>query len=120
MLENFVAMELTKQLGWSDRRCKLFHFCTDADTEVDLVLEDRMGRLVGIEVKSAQALQKRDFRGLEVLAELTGQRFVRGLVLYMGATAVPFGKGLYALPSCCLSSLNRSVPEIFLNKNNAL
>ena len=98
VLENFVAMELTKQLGWSERRCQLFHFRTDAGAEVDLVLEDRMGRLVGIEVKSAQTLQKRDFRGLEVLAELTGQRFVRGLVLYMGATAVPFGKGLYALP----------------------
>ena len=51
--ENFVAMELTKQLGWSERRCQLFHFRTDAGAEVDLVLEDRMGRLVGIEVKSA-------------------------------------------------------------------
>ncbi len=98
MLENFVAMELTKQLGWSERRCKLFHFRTDAGAEVDLVLEDRMGHLVGIEVKCTHTLQKRDFRGLETLAELTGQRFVRGVVLYVGTTAVPFGKGLYALP----------------------
>ena len=98
MLENFVAMELTKQLGWSQQRCKLVHFRTDAGAEVDLVLEDRMGHLVGIEVKCTHTLQKRDFRGLETLAELTGQRFVRGVVLYMGTTAVPFGKGLYALP----------------------
>ena len=98
MLENFVAMELTKQLGWSERRCKLFHFRTDASAKVDLVLEDRVGHLVGIEVKCTHALRKRDFRGLETLAELTGQRFVRGVVLYMGTTAVPFGKGLYALP----------------------
>ena len=98
VMENFVAMELTKQLGWSERRCKLFHFRTDAGAEVDLVLEDRMGHLVGVEVKCTHTLQKRDFRGLETLAELTGQRFVRGVVLYMGTTAVPFGKGLYALP----------------------
>ena len=66
--------------------------------EVDLVLEDRVGRLVGIEVKCTHTLQKRDFRAFETLAELTGQRFVRGVVPYMGTTAVLFGKGLYALP----------------------
>ena len=98
VMENFVAMELTKQLGWSERRCKLLHFRTDAGAKVDLVLEDRMGRLVAIEVKCTHALRKRDFRGLETLAELTGQRFVRGVVLYAGAAVVPFGKGLYALP----------------------
>lgn len=97
-LENFVAMELTKQLDWSRRRCNLHHFRTDAGAEVDLVLEDRQGHLAGIEVKCAHALQKRDFRGLETLAELAGQRFVRGLILYAGATTVPFGKRLYALP----------------------
>ena len=98
VLENFVAMELTKQLGWSRRRCKLFHFRTDAGAEADFVLEDRKGRLVGVEVKCTQAVHKKDFRGLEVLAQLTGERFTRGVVLYPGATAVPFGRNLHALP----------------------
>ena len=98
VLENFVAMELTKQLGWSKLRCKLFHFRTDSGAEVDVVLEDRMGRLVGIEVKCKQSLRKQDLHGLEALAKLTGQRFVRGVVLYTGATVVPFGKRLHALP----------------------
>ena len=98
VLENFAAMELIKQLGWSDRRCRLFHFRTESGAEVDLVLEDRAGRLVGIEVKCAASLQKQDFRGLETLAELSGRRFVRGVLLYTGATAVPFGKNLHALP----------------------
>lgn len=98
VLENFVAMELVKQLGWSERRCGLFHFRTEAGAEVDLVLEDRAGRLVGVEVKCAASLQKRDFRGLEVLADVAGPRFVRGVVLYTGAAVVPFGKKLRALP----------------------
>ena len=98
MLENFVAMELTKQLDWSQQRCQLHHFRTETSAKVDLLLEDRLGRLVGVEVKCTHTLRKRDFRGLETLAELTGQRFVRGVVLYMGATVVPFEKGLYALP----------------------
>ena len=98
VLENFVAMELTKQLGWSETPCRLFHFRTPAGAEVDLVLEDRAGRLVGIEVKAAAAVQRRDFRGLETLAALVGERFIRGVLLFTGTTAVPFGPKLLALP----------------------
>ena len=98
VLENFAAMELIKQLGWSERRCELFHFRTESGAEVDLVLEDRGGRLVGIEVKGASSLQKRDFRGLQALAETAGRQFVGGVVLYTGAAVVPFGRNLRALP----------------------
>ena len=98
VFENFVAMELIKQSGWSTRRCRLFHFRTAGGAEVDLVLEDRAGRLVGVEVKCAASVQRRDFRGLETLAALSGDRFVRGVILCTGATAVPFGRNLFALP----------------------
>ena len=98
VLENFVAMELIKQLGWSKPRRRLFHFRTESGSEVDLVLEDRAGRLVGVEVKSAASVRQQDFRGLETLARMTGDRFVRGVVLCTGTTAVPFGRNLFALP----------------------
>ncbi len=98
VLENFVVMELIKQLGWSKPRCRLFHFRTESGSEVDLVLEDRAGRLVGVEVKSAASVRQQDFRGLETLARMTGDRFVRGVVLCTGTTVVPFGRNLFALP----------------------
>ena len=98
VLENFVAMELIKQLGWSERRCRPFHFRTESGAEVDLVLEDRAGRLVGVEVKSAVTVRQQDFRGLETLARLTADRFVRGVVLCTGTSVVPFGRNLFALP----------------------
>jgi predicted AAA+ superfamily ATPase len=98
VLENFVAMELFKQLGWSKRKCGIFHFRTEAGQEVDLVLEDASGQLVGIEVKAGATVEKRDFRGLETLAEAVGSRFVRGFVLYTGDAVVPFSKELRALP----------------------
>jgi predicted AAA+ superfamily ATPase len=97
-VENFVAMELTKQLGWSTKHCQLFHFRTAHGQEVDLVLEDSSGQLVGIEVKCTTALDKHDFRGLEALAAIAGSRFVRGVVLYPGEVVVPFGESLRALP----------------------
>jgi len=65
--------------------------------EVDIVLEDRAGDIVGIEVKST-TVAPGDFNGLHKLKELTGTRFKRGIVLYTGATAAPFADGLWALP----------------------
>ena len=35
---------------------------------------------------------------LQTPATLTGDRFVRGVVLFTGETAVPFGANLHALP----------------------
>ena len=98
LLENFVAVEVTKQLGWCQRRCRLFHFRTEAGAAVDLVMEDRAGQLVGVEVKCTATLQSQHFAGLRALAEVAGDRFVRGVVVYLGAEVVPFGAALHALP----------------------
>ena len=51
LLENFVIMELWKQATWSRARPAFSHFRTSGQQEVDLVLEDRRGRVVGVEVK---------------------------------------------------------------------
>jgi predicted AAA+ superfamily ATPase len=98
LLETFVTAEITKQLGWSGRRVELLHFRTPAGREVDLVLEADDGRVVGIEVKAAATLGKADFKGLEGLREVAGKRFQRGIVLYTGHEALPFGEELWALP----------------------
>ncbi len=98
LLENFIAMELVKQSAWSRSRPALFHFRTSTGREVDLVAEHPDGRVVGIEVKAAATVGASDFRGLEALREVAGKRFHRGIVLYTGAEALPFGPGLYALP----------------------
>jgi len=98
VLENFVAMEVVKQLSWSERRCRLFHFRTEGGAEVDLVIEAHDGRLVGVEVKSTATLRSQHFNGLKALAEQAGDRFVRGAVAYLGTEVVPFGPNLHGLP----------------------
>ena len=99
LLEDFVLMELIKQAGWSDRiRTRLYHFRTADGREVDAVLEDGSGRVVGIEVKASVSLGKNDFRGLEALRDAAGERLHRGVVLYGGTEALTFGPGLHALP----------------------
>ncbi len=98
LLENFIAMELRKQLGWSRTAARLCHFRTDAGRGVDLVLEDEGGRVVGIEVKSRSTLGERDLRGLRTLAEMCGEDFHRGVLLYTGKERLAFGPRLHALP----------------------
>jgi predicted AAA+ superfamily ATPase len=102
VLENYVALELLKQRGWSRVQPSLFHFRTSNGDEVDLMLEDRAGKIVGIEVKASATIDADHFKGLKVLAEAAGDRFVRGVVLYGGKEAVRFGKNLHALPLSAL------------------
>lgn len=102
LLENFVAVELWKQLSWGSRRAELFHFRTHGGREVDLVIEADDGRIVGIEVKAAATIDRGDFAGLEALREAAGARFHRGVVLYTGREPLPFGKRLFALPIASL------------------
>jgi predicted AAA+ superfamily ATPase len=107
LLENFVLMEIKKQAAWSAVQPRLFHYRTLAGQEVDLILEDAAGRCVGIEVKASATLGARDVQPLKDLAQALGKRFVRGIVLYTGKTAVPFGERLHALP---LSTLWHTAP----------
>jgi predicted AAA+ superfamily ATPase len=98
LLENFVALEIIKQQGWSNVGASLFHFRTHEGQEVDLVLERRSGEIVGVEVKGSATVSASDFTGLRVLAQASGKRFHRGIVLYTGREIVSFGSNLWAVP----------------------
>lgn len=76
VLENFVLMELRKQCAWSATRPELFYWRTASGQEVDIVVEDRAGRVVGIEVKAAATLGGHDIRGLQALADAVGKKWV--------------------------------------------
>lgn len=98
VLENFVMMELKKQSARSDTQPQLFYWRTASGQEVDIVLEDSAGHLVGIEVKAGATLGESDVRGLEALAQAAGKRWIRGIVLYTGADVIPFASNLHGIP----------------------
>ncbi|WP_119681907.1 ATP-binding protein [Indioceanicola profundi] len=98
VLETFVVAELMKQIGWSGQGIALSHYRDKDGAEVDVVLEDRSGRVVGIEVKAAATVTRTDLKGLHRLAEATGDRFVQGIVLYDHDRIVPLGERLSAAP----------------------
>lgn len=102
LLENFVFGEIDKLLGWSRVRARLFHFRTHGGEEIDFLLEDASGRVVGIEVKASATLSAADASPLRRLARELGDRFVRGVVLYLGSEEIPFDRHVHALPVSAL------------------
>jgi predicted AAA+ superfamily ATPase len=97
-LENFVLMELRKQSAWSETQPEFFFWRTAAGQEVDIVMEDSAGRLVGVEIKASATLGGSDVRGLQAMADAVGKRWVRGVVLYTGTEVIPFAANLHGLP----------------------
>jgi predicted AAA+ superfamily ATPase len=98
VLENFVLMELRKLSTWSTIQPELFYWRTASGQEVDVVLEDRAGRVTGVEVKAAATLSGNDVRGLQALASAAGKHWVRGVVLYTGNEVIPFSSNLHGVP----------------------
>lgn len=98
LLETFVADEIAKQASWSPRHPRLYHYREATGAEVDLVLEDPAGQVVGIEIKASSMVAGHDFKGLRELQSAAGPQFHRGVVLYTGTEAVSFGDRMHALP----------------------
>lgn len=98
LLEGFIFSELLKLSSVSEERVSLFHFRDRDQHEVDFVLENARGEIVGIEVKAAASVARRDFTGLERLASIAGKSFVQGIVLYDGEQSLSFADNLRAAP----------------------
>jgi len=102
LLEAFVAAEVMKQVSWLSGNYAQYHYRDKDKDEVDVVVQNGMGEIVGIEVKASATIGAKDFRGLRKLAEATGKKFRLGVVLYDGEYSLPFGEGMRAAPISCL------------------
>ncbi len=69
---------------------------------IKLTLMGAGARIVGVEVKASATISASDFKGLKALAEAVSDRFHRGVLLYTGSEALPFGKQMHALPVSAL------------------
>jgi len=102
VLESFVAMELARQITWAEQFVELFHYRTRDQIEVDIILQNRRGDVVGIEVKASSSVADSDFSGLRHLQAKLGRDMLAGFVLYLGQQSLPFGDRLRAIPLSAL------------------
>ena len=98
VLETFVFGELLKNTTTSEGYYQLLYYRDHDQFEVDFVIEDSTGQLVGVEVKAAATVKKSDLRGLKRLASVAGKQFKQGVILYDGTETLPLGDKCWAVP----------------------
>lgn len=98
VLETFVFGELLKHAATSDDHYSLMYYRDTEKVEVDIVIENAKGQLVGVEIKATATVKASDFHGLKKLAALAGSQFKMGVLLYDGHATLPVGDGLWAAP----------------------
>jgi predicted AAA+ superfamily ATPase len=102
VLETFVFGELLKHTTTSEGDYRLLYYRDTDQVEVDVVIENAAGQIMGVEVKASATVNAGDLRGLKKLASIAGAQFKMGVLLYDGTETLPLGDGLWAAP---LSSL---------------
>ncbi|MCK5540241.1 MAG: ATP-binding protein [Deltaproteobacteria bacterium] len=102
LLESFVYNELRRQASWANADIDFYHFRDKDQYEVDIVMEQNGGEIIGIEVKAAATVTEKDFKGLKKLHATVGKSWKAGIVFYDGDMVLPFGEKMYAVPVSAL------------------
>lgn len=90
LVENMVVCELLKHAAWAEEEVAFSHFRDRDKNEVDLVIEQSDGRVIGVEIKASMSVRTEDFSGLASFAEYAGNQFQQGVLLYSGDKILPF------------------------------
>jgi len=101
LIENFVYSELLKEATYSKNSVDVYHFRDLRKKEVDFVLENRNGNIIGVEVKAKASIKKSDLKGMIELAKEAKDKFSRGIIFYGGNEVKPIsvdGFIFYCLP----------------------
>lgn len=100
LMETFVYHELAAEADVSGK-FRIYHYRDEDKREIDFVLSDGEGRLLGIEVKSGSAIRSDDFKHLDWFRDKFSPGMVC-IVLYTGDKVLPFGRDRYAVPFSAL------------------
>lgn len=98
LLESFAVSEILRQASWSGNVADFGHLRTKDDKEVDLVLVNDDGGIIGIEVKAGNSVKGDALGGLRQLKKMTGSSFVGGIVLYTGVRSYTIEPQIHVLP----------------------
>ena len=99
LIETFVFTQLAAILDSTKEDFQLYHYRDRERREIDFIIENENGDIVGIEVKSGSMVNMDSFKHLKWFRQnmLKKQKFC-GIVLYSGENILRFGEGLWALP----------------------
>lgn len=102
LTETFVAAEILRQVGVSDKSIALHHYRDNAKREVDLVLERSDGAVVALEVKATASPRASDLRHVAALRDRLDAAepgaFQAGILLHAGPNGLTLGDRLHFAP----------------------
>jgi predicted AAA+ superfamily ATPase len=99
-----VINELKKQSNFISEQLKFYHYRDKDKIEVDILIENKLDEIIGVEIKATATLKQTDFTGLRKLKEIADKKFKIGVLLYDGDHTTSFGDKLFAVPIASLWS----------------
>lgn len=72
--------------------------------EIDFLITNEKGHVLGIEVKAGESVASDDFQHLHWMQELLGEDHFTGIILYSGNQVRSGGRGCFALPMAAMWS----------------
>lgn len=100
LVETWVYHELATLVDL-DSGMELLHYRDSAQHEIDFIVRNAKGELLGIEVKAGTVAES-DFKHLRWFASHYARTPFTGVVLYAGSQTLRFGEGFYAVPLSAL------------------
>jgi predicted AAA+ superfamily ATPase len=98
IFENFIVMELIKHQTWSDVSFQIYHYRTENNEEIDIILETDHGELIAIEIKASKTIDGRSLKAIKSLQAALPHKTIKGFVVYTGDTIIPLSQNIWALP----------------------
>ncbi len=103
LIETFVFNQLMALIDAQEDAYTLFHYRDREQREIDFLIENEEGSLLGIEVKAGSAVTAATFKTLNWFQKtMATDRSFTGVVLYTGEHVVSFGDHMWAIPISCL------------------
>jgi len=104
IIETFVFNELAAQLGLCEGY-RFYHYRDRENREIDFLIENDCGILLGVEVKAGSSVSKDNFKHMTWFKyNIVPDKDFIGVVLYTGENVLPFGPDMYAVPVAALWS----------------
>ncbi|MBR1648851.1 MAG: ATP-binding protein [Alphaproteobacteria bacterium] len=102
LIETFIFNELKTQTDLA-YDYSLYHYRDRENREIDFIIENADGDILGIEVKGGSRVGKDDFKHLSWFGNtMAKNKKFLGIVLYSGENTLYFGENMAAVPSACL------------------
>lgn len=104
LIETHVGNELQKHIDTTEQKCVWSHYRDKSKREIDFIIENNNGDLLGIEVKASTSADSADFQHLRWFQEniTPPKKNFTGIVLYTGNHIGSFGNNMWAVPIPCL------------------